>query len=162
MRVQLAEVGTTLAKAVLPQLARYSTALVQLQKDTNFIGRATQIGADGLKEFAVAAFGGYTALSIMAQSIGVASSALSELWVRQVRVAIGAVNEAYRELDVEAAMAPDGQFPVLTPEECRALVDALGPIEPVVMKPLLAGCDPALGWSSLELFATEVLPRLHG
>jgi alkanesulfonate monooxygenase SsuD/methylene tetrahydromethanopterin reductase-like flavin-dependent oxidoreductase (luciferase family) len=76
--------------------------------------------------------------------------------------AIGAVNEAYRELDVEAAMAPDGQFPVLTPEECRALVDALGPIEPVVMKPLLAGCDPALGWSSLELFATEVLPRLHG
>jgi hypothetical protein len=76
--------------------------------------------------------------------------------------AIGAVNEAYRELDVEAAMAPDGQFPVLTPEECRELVDALGPLEPVVMKPLLAGCDPALGWSSLELFATEVLPRLHG
>ena len=76
--------------------------------------------------------------------------------------AIGAVNEAYRELDVAAAMAPGGQFPVLTPEECRELVDALGPIEPVVMKPLLAGCDPALGWSSLELFATDVLPRLHG
>jgi alkanesulfonate monooxygenase SsuD/methylene tetrahydromethanopterin reductase-like flavin-dependent oxidoreductase (luciferase family) len=58
--------------------------------------------------------------------------------------------------DADAARAA-GLWAVLTPEECVALARSGGAL---VVKPLLGGLDPAIGWSCLHLLAQEVLPKL--
>jgi alkanesulfonate monooxygenase SsuD/methylene tetrahydromethanopterin reductase-like flavin-dependent oxidoreductase (luciferase family) len=52
------------------------------------------------------------------------------------------------------------QFAVVTPDECVQLAEKLGPDSELVFQPLMGGLDPAVGWRSLELFGSEVLPRL--
>jgi alkanesulfonate monooxygenase SsuD/methylene tetrahydromethanopterin reductase-like flavin-dependent oxidoreductase (luciferase family) len=52
------------------------------------------------------------------------------------------------------------QFAVVTPDECVQLAEKLGPDSELVFQPLMGGLDPALGWRSLELFGSDVLPRL--
>jgi alkanesulfonate monooxygenase SsuD/methylene tetrahydromethanopterin reductase-like flavin-dependent oxidoreductase (luciferase family) len=51
-----------------------------------------------------------------------------------------------------------GDYLVLTPEEC---VEFARSRRSLTFKPLMGGMDPALGWSSLRLFADQVLPRLR-
>jgi alkanesulfonate monooxygenase SsuD/methylene tetrahydromethanopterin reductase-like flavin-dependent oxidoreductase (luciferase family) len=53
-----------------------------------------------------------------------------------------------------------GVYKVVTPDECVALAEELGPMGALVLHPLMGGMDPALGWESLELLASKVLPRL--
>jgi alkanesulfonate monooxygenase SsuD/methylene tetrahydromethanopterin reductase-like flavin-dependent oxidoreductase (luciferase family) len=53
-----------------------------------------------------------------------------------------------------------GVVAVVTPDECVALARALPPGDLVVIKPLIGGLDPDVAWSSLELFASRVLPAL--
>ena len=50
-----------------------------------------------------------------------------------------------------------GVYRVVTPDECVALAKETGRI---ILHPLMGGIPPALGWESLELFASKVLPRL--
>jgi alkanesulfonate monooxygenase SsuD/methylene tetrahydromethanopterin reductase-like flavin-dependent oxidoreductase (luciferase family) len=52
------------------------------------------------------------------------------------------------------------QFAVVTPDECVQLAEKLGPQSELVFQPLMGGLDPTVGWRSLELFGTDVLPRL--
>jgi alkanesulfonate monooxygenase SsuD/methylene tetrahydromethanopterin reductase-like flavin-dependent oxidoreductase (luciferase family) len=54
----------------------------------------------------------------------------------------------------------EGVYQVLTPEECVALADELGPFGAYTHHPLCGGVPPELGWESLQLFADKVLPRL--
>jgi len=61
-----------------------------------------------------------------------------------------------------AAVRDHGIYAVVTPEECVALARSLGPMAALRLKPLVAGLDPAVGWSSLELFVGKVLPALSG
>lgn len=51
-----------------------------------------------------------------------------------------------------------GVYWVVTPDECVDLAVQFGNI---TLHPLMGGMPPDLGWESLELFANEVLPRLH-
>lgn len=51
-----------------------------------------------------------------------------------------------------------GAYRVLTPDECVALARQTGGI---ILHPLLAGMPAELGWASLELFATKVLPHIR-
>lgn len=51
-----------------------------------------------------------------------------------------------------------GIINVLTPEQTIAFADKT----PISLTPLIAGLSPKVGWSMLELFAAEVLPKLHG
>ena len=53
-------------------------------------------------------------------------------------------------------------YKVVTPDECIALADQVGDLGSITLHPLLAGMPPELGWESLELFESEVLPRLGG
>ncbi|MCZ7534481.1 MAG: LLM class flavin-dependent oxidoreductase [Acidimicrobiia bacterium] len=53
-----------------------------------------------------------------------------------------------------------GIYEVVTPDECVALGERIGRKGSLTLHPLLAGMPPELGWESLELFETEVLPRL--
>lgn len=62
--------------------------------------------------------------------------------------------------DVAQLRASD-QFAVVTPEECVALVDKLGPDTELTLHPLMGGMAPDVGSRSLELFATAVLPELE-
>jgi alkanesulfonate monooxygenase SsuD/methylene tetrahydromethanopterin reductase-like flavin-dependent oxidoreductase (luciferase family) len=54
-----------------------------------------------------------------------------------------------------------GVVAVVTPDECVALARSLPPGDLVVIKPLIGGLDPDVAWSSLELFASKVLPALE-
>jgi len=53
----------------------------------------------------------------------------------------------------------DGKCRILPPDECVEYVQAR-PEEAVVHHPLCGGTPPELGWQSLELYASQVLPRL--
>ncbi len=53
-----------------------------------------------------------------------------------------------------------GAYRVVTPEECLELARALGSDGVLILHPLMGGLAPELGWSSLELFASKVLPEL--
>ena len=50
-----------------------------------------------------------------------------------------------------------GIYRVVTPDECVALAQEAGTL---VFHPLMGGMSPDLGWESLELFASKVLPRI--
>jgi alkanesulfonate monooxygenase SsuD/methylene tetrahydromethanopterin reductase-like flavin-dependent oxidoreductase (luciferase family) len=53
------------------------------------------------------------------------------------------------------------EFAVVTPDECVALAEALGPDGELLFQPLMGGLAPEVGWRSLELFEKAVLPRLR-
>lgn len=52
----------------------------------------------------------------------------------------------------------EGQYLVLTPEECVTLARDLPAL---TLHPLMGGLDPDLSWASLELIAERVLPQLR-
>jgi alkanesulfonate monooxygenase SsuD/methylene tetrahydromethanopterin reductase-like flavin-dependent oxidoreductase (luciferase family) len=54
-----------------------------------------------------------------------------------------------------------GVYAVVTPEECVDLAEKAGPMASLVFHPLMGGMSPELGWESLELFASKVLPRIQ-
>ena len=54
-----------------------------------------------------------------------------------------------------------GVYRVVTPDECVALAEELGPMGSLIFHPLMGGMSPELGWEGLELFAAKVLPRLR-
>jgi len=51
-----------------------------------------------------------------------------------------------------------GIYAVVTPDECVELAGRTGSL---VFHPLMGGLSPDLGWESLELFASKVLPRIR-
>jgi alkanesulfonate monooxygenase SsuD/methylene tetrahydromethanopterin reductase-like flavin-dependent oxidoreductase (luciferase family) len=53
-----------------------------------------------------------------------------------------------------------GQYRVLTPEQLVAELKAKGELGFAMFHPLMGGTPPELGWQSLRLFETEVLPKL--
>ncbi len=53
-----------------------------------------------------------------------------------------------------------GMYQVLTPEEVIGLAEQMGPEVWLYLHPLLGGLDPAVGWESLELLASKVIPHL--
>ena len=55
----------------------------------------------------------------------------------------------------------EGIYRVVTPDECVALAQELGPMGTIVLHPLMGGMPVDLGWSSLRLFEEKVLPRLR-
>ncbi|MGW0177561.1 LLM class flavin-dependent oxidoreductase [Rhodococcus sp. NPDC003322] len=53
------------------------------------------------------------------------------------------------------------EFQVLTPDECVEFATARGDRSELMFQPLMGGTPPEIGWESLELFASKVLPRLE-
>ncbi|MFD1815388.1 LLM class flavin-dependent oxidoreductase [Rhodococcus gannanensis] len=52
-------------------------------------------------------------------------------------------------------------FVVLTPDQCVDLARSRGDDSELMFQPLMGGLPPEIGWQSLELFASKVLPRLE-
>jgi len=70
-------------------------------------------------------------------------------------------------VDAPATTDPDrlratGDYRVVTPDECVALVHEGGSRGALVLHPLMGGLPPDLAWESLELFDAKVRPRLGG
>jgi alkanesulfonate monooxygenase SsuD/methylene tetrahydromethanopterin reductase-like flavin-dependent oxidoreductase (luciferase family) len=63
----------------------------------------------------------------------------------------------YTSTDDADALRSNGEYVVLTPDECLARVRETGSL---LLHPLMGGLDPDLAWESLELVANKVLPRL--
>jgi len=52
----------------------------------------------------------------------------------------------------------EGTYRVVTPDEC---VELCRQVHTLTLHPLMGGLDPDLSWASLELFESDVLPRLR-
>ncbi|HLY54120.1 MAG TPA: LLM class flavin-dependent oxidoreductase, partial [Stellaceae bacterium] len=73
----------------------------------------------------------------------------------------GSTNSTYAGLIDWDAIRRSGKYRVVTPDECVVLAaEQAAKHSSLVFQPLMAGLDPEIGWKSLELFATAVLPRL--
>jgi hypothetical protein len=72
------------------------------------------------------------------------------------------LDTGYRVVKDADELRATGEYPVMTPEQCIALVEELGPSAPLVFHPLCGGMDPDLSWESLRLFESDVLPALNG
>ncbi|MFP6663043.1 MAG: LLM class flavin-dependent oxidoreductase [Deltaproteobacteria bacterium] len=67
----------------------------------------------------------------------------------------------YAEFADEDALRRSGKYLVVTPEEMIELCRGLGAGGNVAMHPLMGGLDPEIGWQSLRLLETKVLPILR-
>jgi alkanesulfonate monooxygenase SsuD/methylene tetrahydromethanopterin reductase-like flavin-dependent oxidoreductase (luciferase family) len=72
----------------------------------------------------------------------------------------GAGGTPYQGVTTVDDLQAHPRFQVLTPDECVDYVVGLPEDAEVVFQPLFGGLPIELGWSSLRLFETEVLPRL--
>ena len=77
-------------------------------------------------------------------------------WMAEARTA-----GPYQPMPDADALRASGMYRVLTPDACIALAEELGAHGTLLLHPLMGGLPPELGWSSLELFATRVLPRIR-
>ncbi len=66
----------------------------------------------------------------------------------------------YTQVDDAASLRASGAYQVVTPDECVHICRELGPGGRLALHPLMGGMSPELGWESLELFASQVLPHL--
>jgi alkanesulfonate monooxygenase SsuD/methylene tetrahydromethanopterin reductase-like flavin-dependent oxidoreductase (luciferase family) len=68
----------------------------------------------------------------------------------------------YQGLEDARNVWQSGRYRVVTPDQC---VDLAGELDrtgaSLVLQPQIAGLAPEIGWTSLELFATKVLPLLR-
>ena len=67
----------------------------------------------------------------------------------------------FEGLASDDAVRQSGMFHVLTPDQCVAYAhkcESAG--HTMSVQPLLGGLSPEIGWRSLELFCTNVLPRI--
>ncbi len=74
----------------------------------------------------------------------------------------GQASEVTSKARTPEELRDEGQYRVLTPDECVAYAESLGPMGALVLHPLIAGIPPEWGWESLELFRSKVAPRLQG
>ncbi|MDZ7733270.1 MAG: LLM class flavin-dependent oxidoreductase [Acidimicrobiia bacterium] len=71
-------------------------------------------------------------------------------------------SQAHAEATTVEDLRAEGVYRVVTPDECVALADEVGPFGGIVLHPLCGGTPLEHGWQSLELFTSKVLPRLRG
>jgi hypothetical protein len=49
----------------------------------------------------------------------------------------------------------------VTPDALIERARTMGPLDSILLHPLMGGMDPELGWESLRLIETKVLPALR-
>lgn len=55
----------------------------------------------------------------------------------------------------------EGKYRVVTPDECVEMIQSQGDMSTFVLHPLMGGIHPDRAWQSLELFESQVLPRVR-
>jgi alkanesulfonate monooxygenase SsuD/methylene tetrahydromethanopterin reductase-like flavin-dependent oxidoreductase (luciferase family) len=72
--------------------------------------------------------------------------------------ASGMRGSPYRAFDSADELRASGMYEIVTPDEAVDLIAQRGGVS---FKPLMGGLDPDVGWESLYLFESKVLPRLR-
>jgi alkanesulfonate monooxygenase SsuD/methylene tetrahydromethanopterin reductase-like flavin-dependent oxidoreductase (luciferase family) len=72
--------------------------------------------------------------------------------------ATGMRGSPYRSFESGDELRKSGMYEIVTPDEAVELIGERGAVS---FKPLMGGLDPEVGWQSLHLFESEVLPRLR-
>jgi alkanesulfonate monooxygenase SsuD/methylene tetrahydromethanopterin reductase-like flavin-dependent oxidoreductase (luciferase family) len=72
--------------------------------------------------------------------------------------ASGMRGSPYRAFDSVDELRASGMYEIVTPDEAVDLIAQRGGVS---FKPLMGGLDPDVGWESLHLFESKVLPRLR-
>jgi alkanesulfonate monooxygenase SsuD/methylene tetrahydromethanopterin reductase-like flavin-dependent oxidoreductase (luciferase family) len=67
----------------------------------------------------------------------------------------------YARVEDAKALRATGQYPVVTPDALIERARTMGPLDSILLHPLMGGMDPELGWESLRLIETKVLPALR-
>ena len=70
-------------------------------------------------------------------------------------------NTLYPPLTSVDELRAGGAYRIVTPEQCVAIAEELGPTGHLVLRPLFGGTEPKDAWASLKLFETEVLPYVE-
>jgi len=68
----------------------------------------------------------------------------------------------YRNVDDLDELRASEHYRIVTPPQCVALIEELGPGGSFTFRPLAGGMPPELSWSGLRLFESEVLPHVRG
>ena len=72
--------------------------------------------------------------------------------------AVGIRGSPYKSFDTADELRESGMYEIVTPDAAVELIRERGGAN---FKPLMGGLDPDLGWESLHLFESDVLPRLR-
>ena len=72
-----------------------------------------------------------------------------------------AEHTGYRTVADLGELRTSEHYRIVTPSECVALIDQLGPAGSFTFRPLAGGIPPELSWEGLRLFETEVLPHIR-
>jgi alkanesulfonate monooxygenase SsuD/methylene tetrahydromethanopterin reductase-like flavin-dependent oxidoreductase (luciferase family) len=95
--------------------------------------------------------------------VEIAPHAMHELnsFVAQAESTEGDFKSPYAAADSPEAVWAYGLHRVVTPDECVTFASELDQSDSaLVLAPLMGGLSPDIGWASLELFASKVLPKL--
>ena len=68
----------------------------------------------------------------------------------------------YQLVDDADALRASGAYPVMTPDELIERARGMGPMDAIMLHPLMGGIDPEFSWECLRLVETKVLPALRG
>jgi alkanesulfonate monooxygenase SsuD/methylene tetrahydromethanopterin reductase-like flavin-dependent oxidoreductase (luciferase family) len=71
------------------------------------------------------------------------------------------LDSSYRVVTDAGALRAGGQYAIVTPEQCLEIARRVGRDGVLIFHPLMGGLEPDFSWASLELFASEVLPKLR-
>jgi len=73
---------------------------------------------------------------------------------------LGDENTTYKIFDDADALRAAGDYAIVTPDELVETARKLGPMDSVLLHPLIGGIDPAFSWECLRLIEEKVLPAL--
>ena len=82
-------------------------------------------------------------------------------WTTANVKAVGEATSAPFRIRTVDELRQSPEYRLLTPDECVDLISGLGDHTLVRLSPGWGGSDLELAWTSLELFATKVIPRLR-
>ena len=72
--------------------------------------------------------------------------------------AVGMRGSPYKSFDTADELRASGMYEIVTPDDAVDLIRERGGVS---FKPVMGGLDPDLGWESLHLFESKVLPQLR-
>ena len=73
---------------------------------------------------------------------------------------LGDENTTYKIFDDASALRAAGDYAVVTPDELIETARKMGPMDSVLLHPLIGGIDPDFSWECLRLVEQKVLPAL--
>ena len=75
--------------------------------------------------------------------------------------ASGGDESPYAKVEDGDALRALGTYVLMTPDELIEKIGTLGPLDAVMLHPLMGGIDPAFSWECLRLIEAEVLPAIR-